>query len=57
MVRYGAGIVDWRDRELKVMDVKTRKRLMMFGCSIRMGLHSEFVHEEEGSWKGIDQRV
>lgn len=31
VVRYSAGVLDWSDRELKAMDVKTRKRLSMFG--------------------------
>lgn len=29
MVRYSAGILDWRDYELRAMDVKMRKRLYM----------------------------
>lgn len=31
VVRYSAGILDWSDRELKALVVKTRKRLRMFG--------------------------
>ena len=31
VVRYSAGVLDWSDRELKVLDVKTRKRLSLFG--------------------------
>ena len=32
VVRYSAGILEWSDRELNAMDVKTRKLLTMFGC-------------------------
>ena len=31
VVRYTAGVLDWTERELKAMDVKTRKFLAMFG--------------------------
>ena len=31
VVRYSAGILEWKDRELKAMDVRTRKLLAMFG--------------------------
>ena len=31
VVRYTAGVLDWTERELKAMDVKTRKFLTMFG--------------------------
>ena len=37
VVRYSAGILDWSDRELKEMDVKTRKRLTMFGTFHKKG--------------------
>lgn len=32
VVRYSAGILEWKDRELKAMDVRTRKLLTMFGA-------------------------
>ena len=32
VVRYSAGIIDWTERELKRMDVKTRKTLSMAGA-------------------------
>ena len=32
VVRYSAGVLDWKDTELKAMDVKTRKLLTMFGA-------------------------
>ena len=32
VVRYTAGVLDWSDRELKAMDVKTRKILTMNGA-------------------------
>ena len=31
VVRYSAGVLDWSDRELREMDVRTRKLLTMFG--------------------------
>ena len=31
VVRYSAGIVEWKDNELKAMDVRTRKILTMHG--------------------------
>ena len=37
VLRYIAGVLDWSDRELKAMDVKTRKRLMMFGAFHKKG--------------------
>ena len=30
VVRYSAEILEWTDKELKAMDVKTRKKLTMF---------------------------
>lgn len=30
--RYGAGIIDWRDNELKSIDRKTRKTMTMYGA-------------------------
>ena len=32
VVRYSAGVIDWREKELKDMDVKTRKILTMNGA-------------------------
>ena len=37
VVRYSAGILEWNDRELKAMDVKTRKKLTMFGAFHKKG--------------------
>ena len=31
VVRYSAGVLDWTDKELKALDVRTRKLLTMFG--------------------------
>ena len=31
VVRYSAGVLEWSDRELREMDVRTRKLLTMFG--------------------------
>ena len=30
--RYGAGIIDWKESELKSIDGKTRKMLTMYGA-------------------------
>ena len=32
VVRYSAGILEWTDKELKAMDVRTRKLMTMFGA-------------------------
>ena len=32
VVRYGAGILDWKDRELKCLDRETRKLMTMYGA-------------------------
>ena len=32
VVRYSAGILDWTRKDVKAMDVKTRKILAMFGA-------------------------
>ena len=36
-MKYSPGILDWSDRELRAMDVKTRKRLMIFGAFHKQG--------------------
>ena len=36
-MRYSAGILDWRDLELRAMDVKTKERLTIFGAFHKKG--------------------
>ena len=43
VVRYSAGILEWTDRELKAMDVKTRKKLTMKERQCR-----KIIHEKKG---------
>ena len=49
VVRYSAGILDWSDRELKEMDVKTRKVDNVWGLS-KEGEWSKVVHIKETWW-------
>jgi hypothetical protein len=37
VVRYSAGILEWTDRELNAMDVKTRKKLTMIAVFQKKG--------------------
>ena len=32
VVRYGAGVVNWNQEEMKALDIKTRKLMTMNGC-------------------------
>ena len=54
VVRYSAGILDWSDRELKAMDVKTRKRLTMFGAFHKKGSVPRLYMKRKD---GINQHV
>ena len=48
-IRYGAGIIQWKDSELKDLDRKSRKKMTMYG-----GLHPKsdvdklYVKRKEG---------
>ena len=49
VVRYSVGILDWSDRELKAMDVRTRKRLTMFGAFRKKGsVPRLYMKQEDG---------
>ena len=37
VLKYSAAILDWSDQELRVIDVKMKKRLMMFGAFHKKG--------------------
>ena len=37
VVRYSAGILDWSEQELRVMDVKSRKGLPIIGAFLKKG--------------------
>ena len=57
VVRYSAGILDWSDRELKVMDVKmdvkTRKRLTMFGAFHKKGSVPRLYMKRKDDGRGL----
>lgn len=50
VVQYSAGILEWSDKELKVMDVRIRKILTMYGAfHINRSLDSLYMaRKEEG---------
>ena len=52
VVRYSAGSLDWSDRELKAMDVKTRMRLTMFEAFHEKGSVPRLYmkREDGGRW-------
>ncbi|KXJ19770.1 hypothetical protein AC249_AIPGENE21527 [Exaiptasia diaphana] len=53
VVRYSAGILDWSDRELKEMDVKTRKRLTMFGTFHKKGSVPRLYMKRKHGGRGL----
>ena len=53
VVRYSAGILDWSDRELKAMDVKTRKRLTMFGAFHKKGSVPRLYMKRKDGGRGL----
>jgi hypothetical protein len=49
VVRYSAGVLDWTDKELKAMDVKTRKILTMNGVfHMRSSTYRLYIKRKEG---------
>ena len=49
VVRYSAGILDWREQELKALDVKTRKILTMNGAlHMRSSVDRLYLKRSEG---------
>ena len=49
MLRYSAGVLDWIKRELKDMDVRTRKLLTMFGVfHMRSNVNRLYTKRKEG---------
>ena len=53
VVRYSVGILDWSDRELKAMDVKTRKRLTMFGAFHKKGIVPRLYMKRKDGGRGL----
>ena len=53
VVRYSAGILDWSDRELMAMDVKTRKRLTMFEAFHEKGSVPRLYMKRENGGRGL----
>ena len=53
VVRYSAGILDWGDRELKAIDVKTRKRLTMFGAFHKKGSVPRLYMKRKEGGRGL----
>ena len=56
VVRYSAGVLDWTDKELKAMDVRTRKLSTMFGAFHRNS-GGQTVHEKEGGLISVRECV
>ena len=49
VVRYSAGVLEWSDRELRQMDVRTRKLLTMFGVfHIRSSVARLYMKRKDG---------
>ena len=49
VVRYSAGVLDWTEKELKAMDVRTRKLLTMFGAfHMRSSVDRLYMKRKEG---------
>ena len=49
VIRYSAGIIDWREKELKDLDIKTRKILTMHGIfHKKSNVDSLYLRRNEG---------
>ncbi|GAB1602755.1 hypothetical protein Ahia01_000555500, partial [Argonauta hians] len=49
VVRYSAGVIEWSDRELKAMDVRTRKLLTMNGAfHVRSSVERLYMKRKDG---------
>ncbi len=53
VVRYSAGILEWTDRELKAMDVKTRKKLTIFGVFHKKGSVGRLYMKRNDGGRGL----
>ena len=53
VVRYSAGVVDWREKELKDIDIKTRKILTMNGVFHRKGNVDRLYIKREHGGRGL----
>ena len=53
VVRYSAGILDWSDRELKAIDVRTRKILTMNGVFHEKGSVPRLYLKRKGGGRGL----
>ena len=53
VVRYSAGIIDWTERDLKRMDVKTRKTLSMAGAFHTRGSSIRLYIKRKEGGKGL----
>ncbi|MEO0683920.1 MAG: reverse transcriptase family protein [Cyanobacteria bacterium J06649_11] len=53
VVRYSAGIVDWGEKELKDIDIKTRKILTMSGVFHRKGNVDRLYIKRENGGRGL----
>lgn len=52
-VRYSAGILEWNVRELKAMDVKTRKKLTVFGAFHKKGSVGRLYMKRKDGGRGL----
>ena len=48
IVRYGAGVLAWRKEELKTIDIRTRKLMIMNGSLHSRGNVGRFYFERKG---------
>jgi len=53
VVRYSAGILEWSDKELKKMDVRTRKLLTMFGVFHQKGSVPRLYLKRKDGGRGL----
>ena len=53
VVRYSAGILDWSDQKRRAMDVKTRKRLTMFGAFHKKGSVARLYMKRTDDRRGL----
>ena len=53
VVRYSAGVVDWREKELKDIDIKTRKILTINGVFHRKGNVDRLYIKREHGGRGL----
>ena len=51
--RYGAGVIDWKESELKSVDRKTRRALTMYGAMHPRGGEDRFYIKRNEGGRGL----